>query len=649
MIPKYLANRTGERVESMHHVLLIQLPVPQNTFGRQTGNIPLAGAYLSQASRHLRGIDVGIMPQSAASYLGDAALLAWVFERTPDVIGFSAYAWNIQRVRYLAHRLKERYSPQIVLGGPEVTPDNPLIDDSHFDHRVQGPGEAVFVQLLETLGATRSERAALPMDSFQHGPSPYLSITLEHDIEGMMLLETTRGCPYHCAYCYYNKASHSLRFKDERHVLEAVSWAYDQRIKEIYFLDPSLNVRPDLKELLKKIARCNRGHRLTLSSEIRAEAVDAELAERLAAAGFKSLEIGLQSTNPVALKKMRRPTDLKRFSKGVMHLKRHGISPRVDLIVGLPGDTLEGFRRTLQYVRDHHFHDDIQVFPLSVLPGTEFRRRHRTLGLSFDPEPPYLVTRTTGFSPDQIITAFEQAESAFDTALYPQHPLDAAWRLPGCTAIDNVRDITVNIAGRVYLYKVALYLQRPIEELRALAHRVTHPYQLLIPGTLDIKRQAAAVTLFSECNPHTPFEMLFFEPAKLPDVATLLKASHLERPHYLDNDLRFAHPQSGNRAILFTVVSTNAHAFQGPAQRVIFWWRSGPLPDMKDLTSVEQNGFEGVLLDSPAVREIYFQWQDRMAPVAGELQAISFAEPALQRRWIELTARDDFYPAVLPG
>jgi hypothetical protein len=65
--------------------------------------------------------------------------------------------------------------------------------------------------------------------------------------------------------------------------------------------------------------------------------------------------------------------------------------------------------------------------------------------------------------------------SAFDIALYPQHPLDAAWRLPGCTAIDNLRGITVNIAGRVYLYKVALYLQRPIEELRALAHRVTHP------------------------------------------------------------------------------------------------------------------------------------------------------------------------------
>jgi hypothetical protein len=125
-----------------------------------------------------------------------------------------------------------------------------------------------------------------------------------------------------------------------------------------------------------------------------------------------------------------------------------------------------------------------------------------------------------------------------------------------------------------------------------------------------------------------PFESYF---SSRPNclIATLLKASHLKRPQYLDNDWRFAHPQSGNRAILLTVVSTNAHAFQGPAQRIHFLvaLRAAARYEGCDVSGTER--FRGgAARFFPAVREIYFQWQDRMAPVAGELQAISFAEPS---------------------
>ena len=632
----------------MRRALVIQLPVPQNSFGRQTGNIPLAGACLRQAVQHLRGIDIQIMPESVASYLGDAAILSKVLVDKPDVVGFSAYVWNIQRVRYLARRLKESYAPQIVLGGPEVTPDNPLLNDPHIDHCVHGPGEAAFAQFLEMTGLAKRSAVA-PPDSFQRSPSPYLSVPLEHEIEGMMLLETTRGCPYHCAYCYYNKASESPAFKDERHVLEAVSWAHERDVEEIYFLDPSLNVRPDLKTLLSKVAARNPDRRLSLSSEIRAESVDAELAGRLAAAGFKSLEIGLQTTTSEALVRMRRPTDLKRFTEGVAHLKRQGILCRLDLIIGLPGDTPAGFDRTVRFVRENHFDDDIQVFPLFILPGTEFRRKHRSLGISYDPEPPYLVTRSPGFTDLQMLSAFEQAENAFDTALYPRPDLDAAWRLPGCASIEDARDIFVSIAGDNYAYKIMLHPHRRHDELRRLAERVTHPYQIIFPPTaVDVARQAETITLFSGYNPHTPFEVIFFDPQQPIQVATLLQAARLQQPHYLDHALRFADAFPGNRAIVFTKVGGVFGSFKGPAQRSVFWWCSESLPDMNALRRVESDGFEGILIDPRRVRDIR-AWQNRMAPAAAELPLVSFAEPAMQRQWIALTARHVYYPAVLPG
>ncbi len=634
----------------MFQAIVIQLPVPQISFGRLTGNIPLAGACLRQAARHLSGVDLQIMPESVASYLGDAAVLAWVLERKPDLIGFSTYVWNIRRVLDMARRLKASYGPLIVLGGPEITPDNPLIDAPHIDHCIHGAGEAAFVHFLQRLNGL-AERSALPAQhEFEHCPSPYLTIPLEHRIERMMLLETTRGCPYHCAYCYYNKASRSLAFKEDRHVLEGVSWAAANAIEEIYFLDPSLNVRPDLRSLLEKIAACNPDRRMALSSELRAESVDAELAARLAAAGFRRLEIGLQTTNPQALECIRRPTDLKRFAEGIVHLKKHGISCSVDLIVGLPGDTPSGFERTVQFVRDNHFDDAIQVFPLSILPGTEFRRSHRTLGLSYDPDPPYLVTRTRDFTLGQMRDAFELAEAAFETSLYPRPDLDASWRPPGCEAIENAGDIAAVIDGRPYVYKVMLHPHRGLDELHRVALQVTHPYQILIPPALaDIGRQAEAIDLFSECNPHTPFEVIFYDPQQQPQTAALLRAVRLHRPHYLDGDLRFANAAPGNRAVLFTLVSsTYLAAFDGPDRRSVYWWRSERLPDMDDFFSVERGGYEGILIDPQPPRDVG-AWQDRMAPAAGELPAISFAAPCFQRRWVELTARDAYYPAILPG
>lgn len=632
----------------MTTVLLVQLPIPRQNFGRKTGNVPLAAACLKQAAAGVRGAEVEILPESIASYLGDAALADLLLGRSPDVVGLSVFSWNLERSLDLAATLKAAYGPRIVFGGPEITPDNQAARSEHVDFYVLGEGEEVFRRLLTDPGFWERGCAALPAAAlFRRAASPYLEGLLEPHLENLMLLETQRGCPYRCGFCHYNKARSGLVFAGAEDLLRAAAWAAAQGISEVYLLDPSLNARPGLKPLLEDLARLNTGRRMTFFSEIRAEAIDEELADLFSAAGFDWFEIGLQSTNPRALELMRRPTNLGRFVAGARRLKERGITPSIDLIIGLPGDDLAGFMRSVDFVADHGFQDDVQIFPLAVLPGTDFRRRSAELGLDHEPHPPYTVTRTGGFAPEDFLLAYDYAETRLDTVFFPLPDLDVSFRISGSGGPGQSPDLRVRLAGGIYVAKLNLGAERPLAEIEKLARRLTLPYQVLVgPALGDVSYLKRVLAVLTAANPFTPLEVVFFEPAAMPDTAALLSAVRLRRPHFLDGDLRFLFPRPGNRAVLFTVVCGRRKAlFQGEMQRQVFWWRGPGLPELKDLARF--SGLDGVLVDAAAGRPQVRAWQDRLGRQAAERHHLSFADAGLQRRWVLRTAPDEYAAQVM--
>ena len=632
----------------MTDVLLLQLPVPRLNFGVQTGNIPLGAACLKMAAQPASQVRVDILPESIVSYLGDAALLDILVARKPDIVGFTVYCWNLQRALFFAKKLKECYSPRIIFGGPEITPDNPLLDSEHLDFLVYGEGEAVFRHLLQDQKIWQKQRVAQPAGAiFKDCPSPYIQNLLEPEIENIMLLETQRGCPYRCGYCYYNKSHKGVSFADEALLLRGIQWAIDHKVKELYLLDPSLNVRPGLKDLLKKISVMNKERRLAIISEIRAEAIDMQLADLFAAAGFSWFEVGLQSTNPRALQTMNRPTHIQRFAQGATLLKQRGIVPAIDLIVGLPGDDLQGFSRSLEFVVENNLHDDVQVFPLSVLPGTDFRLRSSELGLRFEKSPPYSLIENPTFCADDLLMAFDHAEARLDVVLYPMPDLDVSWKLGRKSTAADVQDIAVKIGNARYVAKVQLNDYRSVAELESLAQRLTQPYQIFIHSVLsDAAVIKTAINILSAANPFTPFEIVFFEPQQLPHTPFLLSAVKLQRPHFLDQDLRYLFPREGNRAVLFTLVSCDARRrFNRDMQRQVFWWKKNRLPQIKDLA--ELSGLDGVLIDTAASDIEITRWQDHMAGGAEDIPFISFADILLQRRWQMLTMPDDYVKQAL--
>lgn len=632
----------------MLRVLLLQLPVPRLNYGVQTGNIPLGAACLKQAAGFLSEVQVDILPESVASYLGDAALMEILLDRRPDIVGFTVYCWNLARSLYFAEKLKTLYAPRIIFGGSEITPDNLLMLSEAVDFYVYGEGEAVFLKLLEDPTTWEKRGSMEPAGTlFKKSASPYLQNLLEPELENVMLLETQRGCPYRCGYCYYNKSHEGLSFADESHLLQGVQWAIDQGVKEIYLLDPSLNAHPGLESLLKKISRINNDRHLEIISEIRAEAIDEKLADLLAAAGFSWFEIGLQSTNPQALKIMNRPTDIKRFAQGATLLKQRGIVPAIDLIVGLPGDDLQGFCRSVQFVAENNLADDIQVFPLSVLPGTNFRLNSRELGLRFDKSPPYTLIKNATFSADDMILAFDHAEVRFDVVFYPMPDLDVSWTVGKKQLGDVPQDIGVKIGNERFIAKVQLNSVRSLSELAFLAKQLTQPYQIFIHrGLMDLDFIKKAITVLSAANPFTPFEIVFLEPKQVPDTPAFLSAAKLQRPHFLDQDLRYLFPREGNRAVLFTLVSRDARPrFNRDMERQVFWWQKNRFPEMADLSQL--SGLDGILIDVAGSNGDTEAWQDRFAGHAESIPFISFTDVLLQRRWLMLTMPDDYVSKAL--
>ena len=423
-------------------VLLVQLPIPPLGPGLIRGNVPLAAAYLKLHAEQ-RGLGthyrIEILPTAAANTLGDQAIVNTIVERRPWMVGFTCYVWNIDRTLWIAREVRRRLpQTRVVLGGPEITGDNGwVLETADYDFAVIGEGEQTFAELLAGLlgkddselalpglyvpgsGTTRrydpARRPAFrtPLPDLNQLGSPYLAGVLDAADEQMMLLETTRGCVFKCKFCYYPKSYDKQYFLSQEQILASLRHASERRAREVFLLDPTLNQRRDFAELLRILAEGNPGRRFTYFGELRAEGITEETARLLRDANFTEVEVGLQSIEPEAQAKMDRKNNLRAFERGVRAMRKRGITVKVDLIVGLPGDTVESVRRGMRYLYDNGLYDDVQVFNLSILPGTAFRQEARELGLRFQSRPPYYALGTPTLGREDFFTLMAEAEDLF--------------------------------------------------------------------------------------------------------------------------------------------------------------------------------------------------------------------------------------------
>jgi len=342
----------------------------------------------------------------------------WVAYRVlriaPDVVAFSVSCWSARAVFEACSIIRNANRDiTIILGGPEVSPVAEEVLASHpaVDAVVRGEGEETFAELLRVLASGKrmwmcpgvtardgdtitSARDRPLIDDLDTIPSPYLSGVLE-PLSRLSYVETYRGCPHRCGYCFEGKGSTRVRsFSPERIAAEIQAVATSPQVEVFSFVDSVFNLTPDrlhwLADMLEPYAR--RGLELH-TVEIDVERIDAEQASDLKRAGVTSVETGPQSIGDAALRTSHRSFDAQRFAQGVAELKRCGITVECDLIIGLPGDdafdVIAGLRWLLSLDPGV-----VQSSTLHVLPGTDLHGRSRELGLEYQELPAHAVIQT---------------------------------------------------------------------------------------------------------------------------------------------------------------------------------------------------------------------------------------------------------------
>jgi anaerobic magnesium-protoporphyrin IX monomethyl ester cyclase len=351
----------------------------------------------------------------------DVSVDAWwvayrVLGLEPDLVGLSVTCWNARAI-YDACRIIAAARPdiRIVLGGPEVGPiaEEVLAAQPAVHAVVRGEGEATFAELLDTYvrgrrpwmvaGVTArngEEIVSAPdrplIEDLDEIPSPYLSGAMQPR-DGAAYLETYRGCPHRCAYCYEGKGQTRIRtFSRERMAADIEAVASSPGVHTFTFIDPVFNLTPErLRWLSDALAPwAERGKRLH-TVEVDIERVDDEAAALLARAGVRTVETGPQSVGDEALAACERSFDAERFAAGVAALKGVGIAVECDLIVGLPGDDAYDFIAGLRFVEGLD-PGILQTSTLHVLPGTKLWQQAEAMGLAFDREPPHEIVQTAG-------------------------------------------------------------------------------------------------------------------------------------------------------------------------------------------------------------------------------------------------------------
>ncbi len=417
------------------NLFLLQLPIQGHDFFYSQENIPLAASYLQRIAED-EGINAELLPNPLMSYGNDQAILRYLVDSQPDMVGMSCYLWNVERSLFLARKLKHHLPYcKIVMGGPEINPDNKfLLRHKDFDIGVVGEGEEAWKVLLQshpepprTPGVLLKEKDGewyfsgkrVPPSTLDHWASPFLSGNLDGHLKKVLWLEAVRGCVHRCAYCYYNKQSAGLRAFPLERILMEVGRARDKGFEEIVFLDPCFIRHPQLEILLKEMENINQDRFLRIHAEGNAEAIAPWMAEKMGRVGFTRMEVGLQSIKRGTLRRTRREFEREAFQRGVHFLRDNGIEVMVDLIAGLPGDRFSDICRSLDWVLNGKTSDLLMLYPLSLISGTELHQRSDEFGIKAMPHPPYLVTRNDEITAPEICQAFLHYQNRIEEEISP--------------------------------------------------------------------------------------------------------------------------------------------------------------------------------------------------------------------------------------
>ena len=371
-------------------------------------------------------------------------ILAGLYGKKPDAVGFSCYIWNREPVFALARELgKLLPHVPVWLGGPEVSydPEETLCALPSAAGVMIGEGEETFRELIELYAGVRpslsEETGSLWKDGLWPDPKEIRGIAFrtrpgggvrrtperplllldqipffyEEDREPdafrnrIIYYESSRGCPYRCSYCL-SSIDKTVRFRDAARVKKELQFFLDKRVPQVKFVDRTFNCSHSHAMEIWRYLREHDNGVTNFHFEIAADILTEEELELLGSLrpGLLQLEIGVQTTNPDTLRAIRRPADWTRLKENVRRLRQgRNIHIHLDLIAGLPEEDMESFRRSFDDVYACR-PDQLQLGFLKVLKGSHMKEMAAGYGIGYTDFPPYEVLFTRWLSYGDVLT-----------------------------------------------------------------------------------------------------------------------------------------------------------------------------------------------------------------------------------------------------
>lgn len=362
-------------------------------------------------------------------------ILKGIYGKEPEVLCFSCYIWNMVYVENLVtevHKLLPK--TDIWLGGPEVSYDGESVLKRLSGVRgvMKGEGERTFAEICciyaeekYTLGGKKNDRF---QDRFSRTDGidfqcsdgkvrinvwrepldldelPFVYGDERKFGHKIIYYETSRGCPFSCSYCL-SSVDKRLRFRSLALVKKELKFFLEQKVPQVKFVDRTFNCRRGhAMEIWKYIAAHDNGV-TNFHFEVAADLFGEEelaLIETMRP-GLIQLEIGVQTTNPVTVREIRRTMKLEKLKENVSRIKKMGnVLQHLDLIAGLPYEDIKSFSRSFDDIYALR-PDELQLGFLKVLKGSYMEENKETYALVHKSLPPYEVLCTKWLSYKEIV------------------------------------------------------------------------------------------------------------------------------------------------------------------------------------------------------------------------------------------------------
>lgn len=360
-------------------------------------------------------------------------ILRGIVEQKPDTVLFSTYIWNAEITCKLIPDVKKLLPGAIIgAGGPEFgfAAEKYLTLLPELDFVVKGEGERVInnYQLIINNGRRRNnEQLSIINDQlkgvyYRTGDGqirysgdeelicdlselqfPYPELVQNHDVDNKIYYyESSRGCPYSCAYCL-SAVDKRVRFMPLERVYKDLQIFLDANVPLVKFVDRTYNLQPERYIAIWSYILEHHNGKTMFHFEIEAEYLTDEALDFLqkVPAGVMQFEIGVQSANKETLRAVNRSDNIEKLAENIRRIPRT-IHQHLDLIAGLPYEDLESFGHSFDFVMALK-PDALQLGFLKVLHGTPMEKYAAANNWKWMSQPVYETFSTPYMSYDDML------------------------------------------------------------------------------------------------------------------------------------------------------------------------------------------------------------------------------------------------------